>query len=311
MPTKKDLNEKILQASDLSQKMNTISNYVLNYDQSIEDSDSLCEIIYEAKKTMVGYLKDNPSLVDSLIDIPTLRKFLLNPISALQEQYRNIDSRLRQNPNNQDLDKYQKMIDTLGNNRESYEALENEKGEEWKEYIYERKNSFISKLNSNLGKTVQEELHKNRGGVFERLFKSSSLEYVELVQAIANFQNENSVDFGNFQMLEAAAKNYLAHKIPPYDGISDDIDYSKMNKLDSTGKGRVEFCKAIIDTAKEMREKENIVESNKEEETITLDNNQIDFQNELSNDLRNDLTEDGNAINDEAIDELNQDGISN
>lgn len=134
---------------------------------------------------------------------------------------------------------------------------------------------FVNYYNERSGKNLtsfnpEKILDNHKGGFFERLFKTTSKEYLDFVKCFKNFSDENSPDLADKDLLYASAKAYIEHK-----NVKNDAD---IEKLDSTGRERVKFCMSVID-ALGMSDKDNknaineevkkdIVEEKIEEEPI-------------------------------------------
>ena len=132
----------------------------------------------------------------------------------------------------------------------------------------------------------------NRGGFFERAFNRTSPEYRAFIQAFSEFNNPESENYLNKELLKEKAEDYFDYKTES--GIS-------FSKLDETSKGRLMLVSSVIKTINDMdhnpdtvkkdmenylREepshisrkpflKEQDVEENVIEENINYDNNII------------------------------------
>ena len=89
-------------------------------------------------------------------------------------------------------------------------------------------------------------LDQNKGGFFERLFNTTSQEYRNFTDALKNYSDIDSPDFGNPKILADAAKAYIAHK-----NVTDE---PSIERLDSTGRNRVKLCQAIIEAVDKVQE---------------------------------------------------------
>ena len=111
--------------------------------------------------------------------------------------------------------------------------------------------AFVSSYNSKNPQTKIDKynqdmiLDQNKGGFFERLFNTTSKEYRDFTDALKNYTDRESPDFGNHKMLVDAAKAYLEHKKV--------TDEQSIEKLDSTGRNRVKLCQAVIDAVDNAR----------------------------------------------------------
>ena len=147
---------------------------------------------------------------------------------------------------------------------------------------------------------------KTKPGFFSKLFNTTSKEAKNLDVAYKAFNNLSNPQYGNKDMLKAAADAYLAHKIPnwkPGDPLPND---NELKNLDETARSRVELSMAIIDSV----DKENksidcykSVVTNNALSNFTADDienakreNQGTFHDDLENDLDDSLSDDSDDI---------------
>ena len=141
----------------------------------------------------------------------------------------------------------------------------------------------------------------NKGGFFERTFKRTSVEYRTFIQTLQDFNNPESQNYLNKELLKKTAEDYFDYKTEQ--GIS-------FNKLDETSKGRLKLVSSVIKTINDMDNdpeavnkeiendlneipivREQFLNENDIEEKNVIDNN-IEFDNniiinEKSMDLKN------------------------
>ena len=129
-----------------------------------------------------------------------------------------------------------------------------------KEYMKIWRKNF-SKNYDNKPFNYEEIKNSNRGGLFERLFKTSSREYLIFIDTFRDFNNPNSSNFMNKELLKQTAQAYFNYKIEQ--GIS-------FSKMDSTGRNRLLLAASVIKTIDDMDE--NIEEVNDEIDDILCDN---------------------------------------
>lgn len=305
MPTVNELNERLSSTLSLHDKMSLISSYVLDYDEKSKDeevNDDLYLILYEAKKSIVEFLNYNKSELDVLVDEDLMRKFLLNPIEALENHYLSKKAQMiiRQEDDTPLFEKVSNMGRILHDEENKYKDYENKKGNPWMTFVERRKNTLIEFVSNKLEKPIDETIKDNKPGMFEKLFRKTSDEYNELLSAINDFNNHRLVDYGNVRLLEAATKNYVKHKFPSYDGISDNPSFEGLDKLNSKSKGRIIFCKAILEGINELKEKERLEEPN---DSLSFNGNQENFHDELNKNLE--------SSNENLIDDLDMSMNSN
>ena len=83
----------------------------------------------------------------------------------------------------------------------------------------------------------------NKGGFFERTFKRTSAEYRTFIQTLQDFNNPESQNYLNKELLKKTAEDYFDYKTEQ--GIS-------FNKLDETSKGRLRLVSSVIKTINDM-----------------------------------------------------------
>ena len=87
--------------------------------------------------------------------------------------------------------------------------------------------------------------HDNKGGYFERFFRTTSKEYTRFINALEEFNDYTSPNFGNKKYLKDCAIAYQNHKNAQ--GLS-------INNIDNTGRGRLILVNAVLEAFDEMDE---------------------------------------------------------
>lgn len=161
---------------------------------------------------------------------------------------------------------------------------------------------------------------------FSRVFSTYSAKWVALEDAYETFNNPNKVGFAKMDHLNVAATEYLKHKFPKWKP-GEEIPAEAYSKLNKTELAKVNFTVNLLNATKEQAEVDknlhSLVEANKErdikysdipekeEEEVSLDQSQIDFQNQLKEDV--DLEKDSSLINsslDESKDLVNENELN-
>ena len=116
-------------------------------------------------------------------------------------------------------------------------------------------------------------LNQHKGGIFERMFNTTSKEYKDFVEAFNEFTNEKSPDFGDKQILLDKAKAYIKHK-----NVTDELS---VERLDKTGRERVKLCQSIIEAIEKNQEINHVeieknIASNDKEPALNFDDVNIE-----------------------------------
>ena len=180
----------------------------------------------------IGYLNDinsfNSSLKNMLFEGDISNEELLNRINECKENVLNEEDNL----NNASLNK---------------ENL-------WKSHQEYKKDWFMNYFNVELdNKSIDEILEENKGGFFERFFKTTSNEYKEFANALDKVRKDGALN-GDLDGLKVLAQSYLSHKLTNYDPFIHGYDDSEIEALDSTAKRRVNLCLSVIDAINSAKE---------------------------------------------------------
>ena len=243
-----------------------------------------------------------------------LRKFILYPISTIKERFHDYDP-YRQLKGETDPDKIKYYKDLQANAHrisnlmkdENYEVNEAEKANSYIEVM-----TRIQKRLPETTKSVDQALDNNRGGVFERMFSSTSKQYSNFKAAFKDFRNPNSVYLGDKNHLERETKAYLHHVMPSYK-ITDDLPTpEQFAALSGTQKGRAAFCINVLRSIKETREieplKDNVTKALKgelKEEQIIIEGEQEELHSKINDDLNKNAVK-ANAVMEKANDKVKE-----
>ena len=290
-----DFNNKYNQISDLNDKFEFVSGYILSYglDTYLEDC-KLYELIHVAKNKFIEssieakkeYEKANNKKLDQDVINPKGYKnkndeklqqlFISNPIEYIKGYALSIKETSNNN-NDIELDNLKKHVDLFVSRLDDeQEELED----------YEAAEATANEVKANIGKlvfnnpniSVDEMLKNNKGGVFENLFATTSNEYNEFKEAFLIFNNPNHVGYGYMDNLEEKTKAYLVHKIPSFKKNGDLPKEEDIAKLSGTSRKRTEFCVGVLKAIYHQREIENVAEHFNDME---LSNDDIEKEQEL------------------------------
>ena len=180
----------------------------------------------------IGYLNDinsyNSSLKNMLFEGDISNEELLNRINECKENILNEEDNL----NNASLNK---------------ENL-------WKSHQEYKKDWFMNYFNVEVdNKNIDEILEENKGGFFERFFKTTSNEYKEFANALDKIRKDGALN-GDLDGLKVRAQSYLSHKLTNYDPFIHGYDDSEIEALDSTSRRRVNLCLSVIDAINSAKE---------------------------------------------------------
>lgn len=180
----------------------------------------------------IGYLNDinsyNSSLKNMLFEGNISNEELLNRINECKENVLNEEDNL----NNASLNK---------------ENL-------WKSHQEYKKDWFMNYFNVEVdNKSIDEILEENKGGFFERFFKTTSNEYKEFANALDKIRKDGALN-GDLDGLKVLAQSYLSHKLTNYDPFIHGYDDSEIEALDSTSRRRVNLCLSVIDAINSAKE---------------------------------------------------------
>ena len=180
----------------------------------------------------IGYLNDinsyNSSLKNMLFEGDISNEELLNRINECKENVLNEEDNL----NNASLNK---------------ENL-------WKSHQEYKKDWFMNYFNVEVdNKNIDEILEENKGGFFERFFKTTSNEYKEFANALDKIRKDGALN-GDLDGLKVLAQSYLSHKLTNYDPFIHGYDDSEIEALDSTARRRVNLCLSVIDAINSAKE---------------------------------------------------------
>ena len=282
--------------------------YLLRYgaDQRYTNCD-LHELIYNIKNELARYVAkdqidakttDATDLCQGDENNKTLQHLFRDPMGfmkiMLEHDQTNLYNNLEIDDN--EVEEYAlkitnskaNLIGMLGNNtiKRMYDNFERDKDNN-----YDLKNTFESKFPKGRN-SINSSLNKQKPGIFERLFKTTSEEYGNFKAAYQNFNNPSHQLAGNTEVLRGAAMGYLRHKFP---GLKEGKlpTEREISRLGGTGKERASFCLKIvqsIDDENEIQAQANLMLSSVKNMDLPSLNQVIEQKNqELQNKLKNEL----------------------
>lgn len=133
-----------------------------------------------------------------------------------------------------------------------------------KDYEREYANKWQAKYRevANRPLDIQAMERRNKGGFFERLFKTTSRQYKDFLKALKNFNDPQSKDYLNREKLRTASEAYKTHKLP---------NGRTIDQLDSTGKGRMTDVNNVIETLNAMDKNDSVIRRDIETNTLGIE----------------------------------------
>ena len=195
-----------------------------------------------------------------------IKEFIFNPVTTLENETKRVDKMCNElgQTNNYELNQQLELL-TYKNNlikeenkkaKDKYNDLIKDKPNTWEERHNQNASWFINYFN-NGNPILSEVLDRNKGGLFENLFKTTSNEYKEFSRRLANINNDGP-DKGDLQGLRQSAFAYLDHKFKSdvfaHMGKNYSIMESEIDKLDPTSKGRVRLCLQTLESIDKAEE---------------------------------------------------------
>ena len=133
---------------------------------------------------------------------------------------------------------------------------------------------------------VEEFLDRNKGGLFERKFGSTSPEYKNFEASFRDYNNVDSPRFGDSAAVKANALAYIRHKFPGLKEGELPTQEQISAIKNSTSKGRIEFTVSIVkEIALQERYKE-ISDACSKAVLGSVDAEQENFQQGLAEDIK-------------------------
>ena len=276
--------------NDLSKLTNNILKTIYDYEMykeanSTEEVPDFSELMYSIKEKLADIEAKGELELQSDKDSNFIKSFIYNPIATMTNETKKVDELcdkyMKENPNasneiNQVSFKNQLIKDDLLKSKTSYRNLEKTKKDPWKEKQNQKSSWFINYFN-NGNKMISESLEENKGGLFEKLFHTTSKEYKEFARRLSII-DKDGLEKGDLSGLRQSTYKYLKHKFKEdnffYSGKNYTYIESKIAKMDKTSQGRVRLClnvlKAIDNAEKAIEEKQNL------EDFVSENNNVVD-----------------------------------
>ena len=316
-------------ASDLVRIIN--SYYLARQDAVLEDQrndlvyPSLGKFLYDVKEKLTEIVIDDDVELSIDKDSKFIKEFLNDPVSGYVkylDDSNNLDDSFKASFDEEDNNiEFNNKINEYKENvlieKDNYDNVSNGQENAWKDHQNYKKEWFMKHFNVLVNnKSIERILDDNKGGFFERLFNTTSNEYKEFINALANVGNDGIYN-GDLDGLKTLAQKYLSHKLDSYNPLMNGYDEKEIKYLDSTSQGRVNLCLSVIEAVNEAKEAvENRLDP-KEFKYKNIDypemhdeywkNKNNDFQNMLRNDSEIENEKLNEAVLDIDINDLNND----
>ena len=319
----KDFDEKINKFESLNDKFDFITKYVLSYGindntQSNEalENESNVKDVNENKKFPLGdfvhHVKE--SFIEASLNTKKeyekktnnkLPKEIVNPNEDSKSILQSNQQKFVQDPFKYLYGISKEMPSLIDEEKEDSEKIE-----EWKRncarltgvfkttyrfYDLKEKSRNIddikrfackeSHINQNL--SANKAIGKNKGNIFERIFRRTSREYRDFERAFKDYNDKNSYDYGEKDALIGATKAYIHHKIPSFDIDGDKLPTpEEIARFSGTSKNRLNFCVGVLKGLQQQKEKTQMIEAIRTNEFSKKQNVvQESFQKDLNKDM--------------------------
>ncbi len=251
--------------------INSVMSYIKERNEFIKENDErafppLGKFLYELKSKVTEIVDDPLSSLGNDKNANFIKSFLYNPINSFTElidkNINRLDERdLLQNRWFEDEDtnvnfnalinKQRELKNYFLNEKANYDKEASGKFDSWKERQDTNAERFLNNFKAKMNNTnINDALQNNKGGFFENLFKTTSKEYKEFSDGLSKMIEEGPQK-GDLDGLNDKAEAYLNHKFKNTDVDIEHITEADIARLDSTSRGRVRLCLAVIASIEE------------------------------------------------------------
>lgn len=145
-------------------------------------------------------------------------------------------------------------------------------------------NRYSAVFQNRMGKTLGETynifkiMDENKGGYFENLFDSTSREYKDFINALADFTNPSKEGYLDIAKLEEKTNKYLEH--------TENVKPAK-NDTNATRQGRIRLANAVLSSLEFMKENNTAITNNINIQISSLVPDAVEHNKELLLDFGN------------------------
>ena len=287
--------------------------YILKFLNELDNLNPLNEekygilyIIHEARNYLVEALESD----EEINDREEATELVYRPTQFLSEIYREKEDEYQAEGRNVSyrechnvvayFDKHHKKSMTIGL------AQNYSKTNEWIKEREIKRSAFNDNFFRTSGIKLEDALYNNRGGFLERKFGKTSPQFKEIQKVVKEFNDRSSKNYGNYEKLEQVTKAYVVYKLGPISGYNGEgepqFKEEDINRLGDTAKGRINFCKNLLDSIK-LAKKDILEEKNRKENQVQEAANDNVEQNKKQpiDNLQKDV--DDNEVQNEELDD--------
>lgn len=307
--TIKDFDEKFDKLKTVSEKLDFLTNYILSYGiehdprnpkNDKEENFSIIELIAHARLKFIDASlsakaeyekKNNVKLPKNVIDpldknyknYKSQKKFIVESLEYIKEVAENRRNSLNVDKKNPEYDKVEFYKMNLNRNL-IYIKVFDDFDDYCNGYLLKDLSGMVGEMVYKNSSLENEDLLKlNKGGFFERLFKTTSNEYLNFENAFKLFNDPNSQTYGNAEPVKNAAIAYLKYKIPTFTDKQKLPKKEDIERLSGTSRKRAELCvgvlKAIDIENKRADVSNDLLQEENENEFYENLNNNVDEAN--------------------------------
>ena len=274
--SKEDFDNKFAYIRDMDEKFDFIVSYILSYGYHFKPDNLEFEDLVDhvrmrfiessvRKKQEYEFLEKNAKKVDASTINPydkvknndkelLEKEFLSNPLKFIKKHGKELAEKI--SVDNKEKDNWLKHCKDLYhgalNLEDDYNEVEKiNRVNNMKKKLCE-KSGFIGDIDLN------NMLSNYKGGLFERMFRTTSEEYRVFKATLLAFNDEDSKGYGDIDNLEGATRAYLYHKLPNFKETDELPKDEDIRNLSGTSKKRVELCINVLKAVQEQRRQDEM-----------------------------------------------------
>lgn len=274
--SKEDFDNKFAYIRDMDEKFDFIVSYILSYGYHFKPDNLEFEDLVDHvrmrfiessvhKKQEYEFLEKNAKKVDASTINPydkvknndkelLEKEFLSNPLKFIKKHGKELAEKI--SVDNKEKDNWLKHCKDLYhgvlNLEDDYNEVEKiNRVNNMKKKLCERSGFFGDIDLNNM-------LSNYKGGLFERMFRTTSEEYRVFKATLLAFNDEDSKGYGDIDNLEGATRAYLYHKLPNFKETDELPKDEDIRNLSGTSKKRVELCINVLKAVQEQRRQDEM-----------------------------------------------------
>ena len=274
--SKEDFDNKFAYIRDMDEKFDFIVSYILSYGYHFKPDNLEFEDLVDhvrmrfiessvRKKQEYEFLEKNAKKVDASTINPydkvknndnelLEKEFLSNPLKFIKKHGKELAEKI--SVDNKEKDNWLKHCKDL------YHGVLNLEDDYNEVQKINRVNNMKKKLCERSGFfgdiDLNNMLSNYKGGLFERMFRTTSEEYRVFKATLLAFNDEDSKGYGDIDNLEGATRAYLYHKLPNFKETDELPKDEDIRNLSGTSKKRVELCINVLKAVQEQRRQDEM-----------------------------------------------------